>query len=166
MASIALLSLSAFRLLNYWHAERDTEPDFPVDLVNGVPTVAGAAALTGASSRLAEMRGRPLRSIVSMGSRHPIPHQGVDCCSPLDLIQWVYQMERDRKVRSADITVPARPKMWKIRGNLVLNNKTPNKPLTSSMALRLHGTNVQRSLARPDAVRELHERKTNTEDVN
>lgn len=46
-----------------------------------------------------------------MGSRHPIPHGGVyqrDRYPPLDLIQWVYQMERDRKVRAADVTVPAR----------------------------------------------------------
>lgn len=47
-----------------------------------------------------------------MGSRHPVPHGGVyrrDRYQPL--IQWVYQMERDRKVRAADITVPARHKV-------------------------------------------------------
>ncbi|XP_071324577.1 furin-like protease kpc-1 [Trachinotus anak] len=59
---------------------------------------------------------RPLQSIVSMGLRHPVPHSGVyqrDRYPPLDLIQWVYQMERDRKVRAADITIPARPKLQK-----------------------------------------------------
>lgn len=53
----------------------------------------------------------PLESIVSMGSRHPVPQQEVyqrDGIPPLDLIQLVYQMERDRKVRADDITVPAR----------------------------------------------------------
>ncbi|XP_034384395.1 neuroendocrine convertase 1-like [Cyclopterus lumpus] len=55
----------------------------------------------------------PLQSIVSMGSRHPVPLRGVyqrGRYQPLDLIQWVYQMERDRKVRAADIRVPARHK--------------------------------------------------------
>ncbi|XP_028985756.1 neuroendocrine convertase 2-like isoform X2 [Betta splendens] len=55
----------------------------------------------------------PLQSIVSMGSLHPIPYKGVnqrDRYPPLDLIQWVYEMERDRKVQTADITVPPRPK--------------------------------------------------------
>ncbi len=53
----------------------------------------------------------PLQSIVSMGSRHPVPQWGVhqrDRYPPLDLIQWVYQMERDKKVRADDITVPAK----------------------------------------------------------
>lgn len=53
----------------------------------------------------------PLESIVSMGSRHPVPQRGMDQSGrypPLDLIQWIYQMERDRKVRADDITVPAR----------------------------------------------------------
>ncbi|KAF3691566.1 PC3-like endoprotease variant B [Channa argus] len=57
---------------------------------------------------------RPLRSIVSMGLHHPIPTNGVyqrDRYPPLDLIQWVYKMERDRKVRSADITIPPRRKL-------------------------------------------------------
>ncbi|CAB1435302.1 unnamed protein product [Pleuronectes platessa] len=56
----------------------------------------------------------PLQSIVSMGSRHLVPHKGVyqgDLYPPLGLIQWIYQMERDRKVRVADINVPARPKL-------------------------------------------------------
>ncbi|XP_056300760.1 neuroendocrine convertase 1-like [Pseudoliparis swirei] len=56
----------------------------------------------------------PLQSIVSMGSRHPVPHRGEDQRGrypPLDLIQWVYQMERDGKVRAADISVPARHKL-------------------------------------------------------
>ncbi|KAM7382470.1 hypothetical protein PAMP_002197 [Pampus punctatissimus] len=55
----------------------------------------------------------PLQSIVSMGSRHPVPHRGFykrDRYPTLDLIEWVYQMERDRKVRAADITASARHK--------------------------------------------------------
>lgn len=44
-----------------------------------------------------------------MGSRHPVPHiQQTDpeARPPLDLIQWMYQMERDGgEVRSDDITV-------------------------------------------------------------
>ncbi|CAB1435081.1 unnamed protein product [Pleuronectes platessa] len=70
----------------------------------------------------------PLQSIVSMGSRHLVPHKGVyqgDLYPPLGLIQWIYQMERDRKVRVADINVPARPK--------------------------LHQTNVRKSSTRPAA---------------
>lgn len=57
---------------------------------------------------------RPLQSIVSMGLHHPIPYREVyqrDRYPLLELIQWVYQMERDRKVRSADITIPPRPKV-------------------------------------------------------
>ncbi|XP_029359601.1 neuroendocrine convertase 1-like [Echeneis naucrates] len=59
---------------------------------------------------------RPLQSIVSMGSRHPVPPSGEykrGWYPPLDLIQWVYQMERNGKVRAADITVPVRPKLQK-----------------------------------------------------
>ncbi|KAG7240642.1 hypothetical protein INR49_026697 [Caranx melampygus] len=63
------------------------------------------------------MQERPPQSIVSMGSHHPVPHGGLhqegDCCPPPDLIEWIYQMERDRKVRAADISVPARPKVQK-----------------------------------------------------
>uniref|UniRef100_UPI003AABD16D endoprotease bli-like n=1 Tax=Centroberyx gerrardi TaxID=166262 RepID=UPI003AABD16D len=58
----------------------------------------------------------PLRSIVSMGLHHPVPQRGVhlrDRYPPLDLIQWVYRMERDRKVCAADITVPLRRKNTK-----------------------------------------------------
>ena len=53
----------------------------------------------------------PLESIVFMGLRHPIPHfQQRDPAAqpPLDLIQWMYQMERDGVVRADDITVAAR----------------------------------------------------------
>ncbi|XP_037533240.1 proprotein convertase subtilisin/kexin type 6-like [Nematolebias whitei] len=52
-----------------------------------------------------------LHSLVYMGSHHPIPHSGLDrrnASPPLDLLQWVYQMERDRKVQAADITLPAK----------------------------------------------------------
>ncbi|XP_051262848.1 proprotein convertase subtilisin/kexin type 4-like isoform X1 [Dicentrarchus labrax] len=100
----------------------------------------------------------PLQSIVSMGLRHPVPQRGVyqrDGFPPLDLIQWVYQMERDRKVRADDITVPVRHKMLKIP-----DNKTFNKLLMSSMAFQLHQTDVaQKSStgARPSAVKKLPE---------
>ena len=45
-----------------------------------------------------------------MGSLHPVPHGGLyqrDRSPPLDLLQWVFQMERDKKVQAADITVLA-----------------------------------------------------------
>ncbi|XP_039974572.1 furin-like protease kpc-1 [Xiphias gladius] len=111
---------------------------------------------------------RPLRHIVSMGSRHPVPHRGLyqrASYPPLALIQWAYQMERDKKVRAADITLPARPKTWKIFGNLGVDNQTPDEPRTSSMALQLQRTNVQER-TRPAAAKELHETKTTTDDVN
>ncbi|XP_044065364.1 proprotein convertase subtilisin/kexin type 4-like isoform X4 [Siniperca chuatsi] len=114
----------------------------------------------------------PLQSIVSMGSSHPVPQRGVyqrDHYAPLDLIQWIYQMERDRKVRAADITVPARHKMQKIPGNLVLDNQTLNKPQMSSMAFQLHQTDVvPKSFpeSRPSAVKELHETKTTRDNVD
>nr|XP_040020160.1 furin-like protease kpc-1 isoform X2 [Gasterosteus aculeatus aculeatus] len=76
----------------------------------------------------------PLQSIVSMGLRHPVPHR--EAHRPLELIQWVYQMERDRKVRAADISVPARHKMWKVPGDLGLDNPALNKLLTSSPAFQ------------------------------
>ncbi|XP_035020543.1 furin-like protease kpc-1 isoform X1 [Hippoglossus stenolepis] len=86
---------------------------------------------------------RPLQSIVSMGSSHLVPHKWVnqrDPYPPLGLIQWIYQMERDRKVRAADITVPARPK--------------------------LHQTNVRKSSTRPAAaVKTCHETETIPDDV-
>ncbi|TDH12297.1 hypothetical protein EPR50_G00070820 [Perca flavescens] len=102
----------------------------------------------------------PLQSIVSMGSRHPVPHRGVyhrDRYQPLDLIQWVYQMERDRKVRAADITVPAR---HKIPGDLMLDKKTPNKPLKSRMAFQTDVGQKSSTGSGPSAVKELHETKT------
>ncbi|XP_078109837.1 neuroendocrine convertase 2-like isoform X2 [Sander vitreus] len=114
----------------------------------------------------------PLQSIVSMGSRHPVPHRGVyhrDHYQPLDLIQWVYQMERDRKVRAADITVPARHKMLKVPGDLMLDKQTLNKPLTSRMAFQLHLTDVGQKSSTgsgPCAVKELHETKTIRDNVD
>ncbi|XP_070690897.1 proprotein convertase subtilisin/kexin type 4-like [Pempheris klunzingeri] len=105
----------------------------------------------------------PLQSIVSMGSRHPVPHRGV---YQRDLIQWVFQMERDRKVRAADITVPARHKITP--GNLVLGNQTVNRPRMSSMVFQLHQVDVlQKSStrSRPSAVKELHETKTIRDNV-
>uniref|UniRef100_A0A671VZ85 Neuroendocrine convertase 2-like n=1 Tax=Sparus aurata TaxID=8175 RepID=A0A671VZ85_SPAAU len=93
----------------------------------------------------------PLESIVSMGSRHPVPQRGVYQSGrypPLDLIQWIYQMERDRKVRADDITVPARRQIVKIPGNL-LDKQSLNGSLASIMALQLHqGDVVQKSSTR------------------
>ncbi|KAG8010309.1 Proprotein convertase subtilisin/kexin type 6, partial [Nibea albiflora] len=86
----------------------------------------------------------PLESIVSMGSRHSVPQQEVyqrDRIPPLDLIQLVYQMERDRKVRADDITVPARH--------------------------QLHHTDVKQksfTRSRPSAVKKLHEAIRNNVD--
>ncbi|XP_074510981.1 furin-like protease kpc-1 [Sebastes fasciatus] len=111
-----------------------------------------------------------LQSIVSMGSRHPVPHGGVyrrDRYQPL--IQWVYQMERDRKVRAADITVPARHKMLKIPGDLMLDKLTLNKPLRSSMAFQLHRIDVVKKSSTgsgASAVKERHETKTIRDDVD
>ncbi|XP_069393948.1 proprotein convertase subtilisin/kexin type 4-like isoform X3 [Paralichthys olivaceus] len=86
---------------------------------------------------------RPLQSIVSMGSRHPVPHKWVyqrDPYLPLGLIQWIYQMERERKVRAADITESARSK--------------------------IHQMNVQKSSTRPAAaVKPFHETLTIPDDV-
>ncbi|XP_061573887.1 neuroendocrine convertase 1-like [Cololabis saira] len=60
------------------------------------------------------VRESPSVSIVSMGSQHFIPHSWLykrDSSPPLDLLQWVYRMEKDRKVRAADITVPTKRKV-------------------------------------------------------
>ncbi|XP_075952570.1 proprotein convertase subtilisin/kexin type 4-like isoform X2 [Anarhichas minor] len=108
----------------------------------------------------------PLQSIVSMGSRHPVPHRGVyqrGRYQPLDLIQWVYQMERDRKVRARDISVPARHKMWKIPGDLMLDKHTFNQPPMSSMAFQLQKSSTE---SRPSAVKELHGTKTIRDNVD
>lgn len=86
---------------------------------------------------------RPLQSIVSMGSRHPAPHGALyqrDQSPPLDLIRWIYQMERDRKVRAADITVPAKRKMLETPGGRI----TLIKPLTSKLAFQKRKTDVGR----------------------
>ncbi|XP_029308100.1 proprotein convertase subtilisin/kexin type 4-like isoform X2 [Cottoperca gobio] len=99
----------------------------------------------------------PLQSIVSMGSPHPVPHRGEyqrDRLQPLDLIQWVYQMEKDRK-------------MLKIAGDLVLDQQILNKPMKSSMAFQKHQADVaQRSStgSRP-AVKEHLDTKTIRENV-
>lgn len=53
----------------------------------------------------------PLEGIVFMGSRHPFPYvqQRDPAVQPTqDLIQWMYQMERDQEVRADDITVAPR----------------------------------------------------------
>ncbi|KAM3613976.1 uncharacterized protein V6R79_007817 [Siganus canaliculatus] len=77
----------------------------------------------------------PPESIVSMGSRHPVPQRGAnqkDCSPPVDLIQWVYQMERDRKVQADDISVPTRQQTLKIPENLASDPDPLSEPLTSS----------------------------------
>uniref|UniRef100_A0AAQ6IQY4 P/Homo B domain-containing protein n=2 Tax=Anabas testudineus TaxID=64144 RepID=A0AAQ6IQY4_ANATE len=102
-----------------------------------------------------------LQSIVSMGLHHPIPYRVYqrDRYPPLDLIEWVYQMERDRKVRSADIIIPPRPKMRKLPGNVVVdrNGQIPSRTLQS------HRVNVERRSSATSshaAVKELHETVT------
>ncbi|XP_020565544.1 proprotein convertase subtilisin/kexin type 4-like [Oryzias latipes] len=91
----------------------------------------------------------PLYSIVSMGSRHPIPGGGLHRRArppPLDLLHWVYQMERDRKVRAADIIVPARHEKLETPADRTANFL---KLLTSREALKLHSACLlQRSSAR------------------
>ncbi|XP_022060452.2 proprotein convertase subtilisin/kexin type 4-like isoform X2 [Acanthochromis polyacanthus] len=113
----------------------------------------------------------PLQSIVYMGSQHPVPHRVLyqrDRYPPLDLIQWIYQMERDRKVRAADITVPARHKVRKTSGNMMAQLSL-NKPLTSRVAYKLHQAGVAQKSSlrsRPAAEMELHETKTGGNDVD
>ncbi|XP_035983376.1 neuroendocrine convertase 2 [Fundulus heteroclitus] len=88
----------------------------------------------------------PLQSIVSMGWRHPVPHGGLyrrDSSPPLDLIQWVYQMERDRKVQADDITLPAKHKILETTGDRV-TNMSLIKPPASRRALKLHPVDVLR----------------------
>eukprot|EP00064_Thunnus_orientalis_P018120 superscaffoldBa00004070_g18211 len=79
----------------------------------------------------------PLQSIVSMGSRHPIPHiEPRDRYPPLDLIEWVYRMERDRKVRAADITTSARHKLHQADGQ---RSSAGSRP---AAAKELHKSNI------------------------
>ncbi|XP_067458445.1 neuroendocrine convertase 1-like [Thunnus thynnus] len=109
----------------------------------------------------------PLQSIVSMGSRHPIPHiEPRDRYPPLDLIEWVYRMERDRKVRAADITTSARHKKLKTPKVRALDSHTINKPL--KLAFKLHQADGQRSSAgsRPAAVKELHKSNIVSDNVD
>ncbi|KAM4735283.1 furin-like protease kpc-1 [Anableps anableps] len=97
----------------------------------------------------------PLQSIVSMGWRHPVPHSGLyqrDISPPLDLLQWVYQMERDRKVQASDIALPAKHKMLKTTG-VRMTNMSLLDPLAWRKALKLHPTDVlQMSSLRPRPV--------------
>ncbi|XP_071061916.1 proprotein convertase subtilisin/kexin type 4-like [Pseudochaenichthys georgianus] len=113
----------------------------------------------------------PLQSVVSMGSRHPVPHRGLqpNRDQTLELIEWIHQMERGRKVQAADITLPARHKMLKISGDLALDEQTLKKPLKSSKALRLHQTDEAQKAStgsRPSDVKELHETKTIMENLD
>ncbi|KAM4580378.1 furin-like protease kpc-1 [Odontesthes bonariensis] len=106
----------------------------------------------------------PLQSIVSMGSLHPVPHGGLyqrDRSPPLDLLQWVFQMERDRKVRAADITILAGRKMLETPGGRMANFSLI-LPLTSKISFKLHQTDVVQTSsqrARPAARKELLEAK-------
>ncbi|KAM4569022.1 furin-like protease kpc-1 [Fundulus diaphanus] len=94
----------------------------------------------------------PLQSLVSMGWRHPVPHGGLyrrASSPPLDLLQWVYQMERDRKVQADDITLPAKHKFLETTGDRV-TNMSLIKPPASRRALKLHPVDVlQLSPLRP-----------------
>ncbi|XP_041842874.1 proprotein convertase subtilisin/kexin type 4-like [Melanotaenia boesemani] len=86
----------------------------------------------------------PLQSIVSMGSHHPVPPGGLyqrDRFPPLDLIRWIYQRERDKKVQAADITIPAKRKMLETPGGRMAN-LTLIKPLTSRLAFQVQQTDV------------------------
>ncbi|XP_038159645.1 proprotein convertase subtilisin/kexin type 4-like [Cyprinodon tularosa] len=86
----------------------------------------------------------PLDSIVSMGGHHPIPHGGLykrDGFPPLDLLQWVYQMERNRKVRAGDIALPAKHKTLGTTRDR-MTNMTFIKHQTSRKALKLQPADV------------------------
>ncbi|XP_041649207.1 proprotein convertase subtilisin/kexin type 4-like [Cheilinus undulatus] len=106
----------------------------------------------------------PLESIVSMGSRHPIPHIGLyprDGFPPLDLIQWIYKMERDRKVRAADIPVPTKDRMLKSPNKLVMVTQTQRKAPTSSMDFQSHQTDAaQKFSVGSSNVKKHHDTKT------
>ncbi|XP_034553028.1 furin-like protease kpc-1 [Notolabrus celidotus] len=102
----------------------------------------------------------PLQSIVSMGLHHPVP---TSSHLPLDLIGWIYNMERDRKVHASDITVPDRHEKSKTPGDFAPQDKTLVKPLSSSMAFQLFQADVkQRSLTEsgPFALKKPREAKT------
>ncbi|XP_019896932.2 neuroendocrine convertase 1 isoform X2 [Esox lucius] len=60
---------------------------------------------------------KPLQSFVSMGAYHHVPQAGMyvrDRYPPQDLIQWAFELERDRKVGTADIPVPLQRKSSKL----------------------------------------------------
>nr|XP_043890085.1 endoprotease bli-like [Solea senegalensis] len=103
------------------------------------------------------MHERSLQSVVSMGSRHLVPrvYQRDHHYPPLGLVQWVYQLERDRKVRAADITVP-RPQME------FPHMSRPHHPFH---AQQLNGMTEEKSSLKPALVNELHETKTLLDDV-
>uniref|UniRef100_A0A8D3A986 P/Homo B domain-containing protein n=1 Tax=Scophthalmus maximus TaxID=52904 RepID=A0A8D3A986_SCOMX len=90
--------------------------------------------LYGTSGPRRAAHGRPLQSIVSMGSRHLVPHAGAHQTGrrpPLGLIQWIYRMERDRKVRAADITKPAGPQLRPTSGQ-----ESPTRPAAAGRPSR------------------------------
>ncbi|XP_030015076.1 endoprotease bli-like [Sphaeramia orbicularis] len=110
----------------------------------------------------------PLRSFVSMGSRHPIPQRGVYRRSrypPLDLIEWAYQTERDRKVRAADITVPDRHRVQKKSPeDATLGNQSLSNTLMSTMAFQTEQTSS--TGLRSDTLKVLHEKKSSGDDLD
>ncbi|MEQ2254220.1 hypothetical protein ILYODFUR_001483, partial [Ilyodon furcidens] len=96
----------------------------------------------------------PLQSIVSMGWRQPVPHGGLyrrDSSPPLDLLQWVYQMERDRKVGAGDIGLPTKYKVLETTRDR-MTSMSLIQPLPSRKALKLDPTDVQMSSLRPRPV--------------
>ncbi|XP_013878840.1 furin-like protease kpc-1 [Austrofundulus limnaeus] len=105
-----------------------------------------------------------LQSIVFMGSHHPIPHGGLyrrNPSTPLDLLQRVYQMERDGKVRAADITPPAKAKMLKTPGTR--KSMDVDGLVRTTTTFKLHPTvGVQGSLPGSGSAAENKRPKTRT----
>ncbi|XP_023186419.1 furin-like protease kpc-1 [Xiphophorus maculatus] len=92
----------------------------------------------------------PLQSVVSMGGRHPVPHGGLyrrDRSPPLDVLQWVFHMERDRKVRASDITLPSKHKMSETTGGRATSMNLIEPP-TRRGALKLRPSDGQQ-MSRP-----------------
>uniref|UniRef100_A0A3P8R5Y9 P/Homo B domain-containing protein n=2 Tax=Astatotilapia calliptera TaxID=8154 RepID=A0A3P8R5Y9_ASTCA len=105
----------------------------------------------------------PLQSVVSMGLNHPIPHGWLfqrDQSPPMDLLQWIYQMEREKKVRAADIAMSLRGKMGKTRGDRPVKSS-----LTSSLAFKILDTHVAQK-TRPTVEREPPETETFGDDAD
>ncbi|XP_047453838.1 furin-like protease kpc-1 [Mugil cephalus] len=113
----------------------------------------------------------PLQSIVSMGEHHPISHWGIyqrEHYPPLELIQRVYQMERDARVQAADISVPARleVQMSKTPEHRVVANMSLSKPQTPRMDFKTDAVQTSSSRSRPAVVKKPPETKTVRDDVD